>query len=181
MRIVLACLAFVVSGSLLTASAGLAADPPPAGGTIYIQPLADGGYDPAMPAFVNAASEALTAKGFTVFDDPAHAGAVVELVLSRSDVGTGLAKARGQGASIIGTGVSVPLSTGASRVVSLQRTRLEMRIHRRGETGVAWNGAAVTVREAGVQNGTDDRVAADLTRALLQSYPVQPKEIVGVP
>ena len=41
-----------------------AAAAPPGGGTISIEPkTADGDYDRSMPAFVNAASDALAAKG----------------------------------------------------------------------------------------------------------------------
>ncbi len=160
----------------------LGAGVPPSGGTIAIEArTVDGRTDAALPAFEDAAAAALTARGFTVFDDSGHAAAVVELLLSRDRVGTGYAKATGQGASAFGAGVSVPLSTGASDLVRLQRTGLELRIHRRGETGTIWDGAAVTVRAAGTRNGTDAAVASDLSRALLLSYPAQPQGVVGVP
>lgn len=161
----------------------LSAEPPPAGGTISIEPrTGNGDYDPSMPAFVDAASKALTARSFTVFDDPGHAAAVVEMVVSRDDVGTGLAKVPGQqAASLIGTGVSIPLSTGDSQLVPLRRTRLELRIRRRGETNIVWDGTAVTVREAGTRGGTDTAVAADLIQALLEAYPAQPRDVIGVP
>jgi hypothetical protein len=163
--------------------AALRGNPPPNGGTIAIQPrTVDGNDDPSMPSFVDAVAAALTARGFTVFDDQDHAGAVVELVLSHGDVGTGLARVPGQrAASVAGTGIGIPLSTGDSELVHLQRTRLELRIRKRGETGFVWDGTAVTVREAGTKNGANETVAADLSRVLLQSYPVQPKDVVGVP
>jgi hypothetical protein len=159
------------------------ASPPPNGGTVSIDSkTVDGSYDAAMPSFVDAAAAALTAKGFTVFEDSGHAASVVELLLSQGNVGTGLARVAGQSApSVAGTGVALSLGTGNSELVHLQRTRLEIRIHRRGETGVAWDGVAVTVREAGSAKGSDATVAADLSRALLQSYPAEPKDIVGVP
>jgi hypothetical protein len=183
MRQGLGLLATVVLAWMSLGGSALGASPPPNGGTIAIEPeFVDGSYDTSMHAFVDAASEALTAKGFTVFDDPDHAAAVVVLMLSRSDVGTGLTRVPGERApSVIGTGVAVPLGTGASRQVSLRRTRLELHIRRRGETGFVWDGTAVTVREAGTPEGADATVASDLSRALLQSYPAQPKDVVGVP
>ncbi len=64
----------------------LGASPPPNGGTISIEPkTVDGDDDPSIHSFVDAAAEALTARGFTVFDDPDHAASVVELPLSRSN------------------------------------------------------------------------------------------------
>jgi hypothetical protein len=168
---------------------GSLAAAPPSGGTISIEPkTADGEYDPATVSFVNAASDALAAKGFTILQDSGHAAYVAELVLSRTDVGTGKAKAiRGSsaiqpGASPgVGAGVTIPFSTGQSRLVPLQRTTLEMRIHKRGEATILWNGAAVTVRAAGTKKGADDAVAAALSEAVLRSYPAKVEDLVGVP
>jgi hypothetical protein len=175
-------LATIALGLAPIGGAVLHAATPPDGGTISIEAkTVDGSYDASLPSFVDAVSQMLTARGFTVFDDAGHAASVVELLLSRDRVGTGMGKASGQGVSAFGTGVSVPLSTGASDLVRLQRTRLELRIHKRGETGIVWDGAAVTVREAGMRKGIDATVASDLTRALFQSYPAQPKDVVGVP
>ena len=177
--------AIVIATLALAPMAGgaLHASAPPDGGTISIDPqTVDGRDDPAMPTFVDAVSKALTARGFTVFEDPGHAASVIELLVSRSDVGTGLSRVPGQkAASVAGAGVGIPLGTGNSQSVRLQRTRLEMRIHRRGETGVVWDGVAVTVRGAGTAKGNDATVAADLCGALLQSYPAQPRDVVGVP
>jgi hypothetical protein len=161
----------------------LAAAPPPNGGTIAIETKTDDGDDdPATHSFVDAASEALTAKGFTVFDDPAHAAYVAELTLSRAAVGTGMAKVPGDASvSAIGTGLVVPLSTGASSLATLERTRLEIRIRKRGEDGVVWDGTAVTVRTAGTRKGTEETVASALSQALLRSYPAEPTDVVGVP
>lgn len=157
--------------------------PPPSVGTIAIEPrTADGDFDPAMHTFVDAASQALTARGFTVLEDPAHAAYAVELVLSRAGVGTGLGKdPNGVSAFGAGTGVVVPLSTGNSNIVTLRRTKLEMRIRKRGETGLVWDGAAVTVRTAGTRKGTDEAVASDLSAALLSNYPIEPRDVIGVP
>jgi len=168
----------------------LAAADPPAGGTISIQrKTADGEYESSMPAFVNAATEALAAKGFTILEDPGHAAYVGELTLSRAEVGTGTAKASkgrtdampgGAGGSV-GAGVIIPLPTGKSRLVPLQRVQLELRIRKRGEDGIVWHGAAVTVRAGGTKKGADEVVAADLSNALLRSYPAVPEDVVGVP
>ncbi len=181
------CTGLVLGGALalspLICGASLAASPPPRGGTIAIEPrTGDGEYDPAMPSFVDAASAALTARGFTILDDPTHTAYVVELTLSRAGVGTGLGKDPG-GASVgvAGTGVVVPFSTGQSNVVTLQRTRLEFRIRKRGEDGAVWDGAAVTVRATGTRKGTDETVASDLSKALLQSYPDEPGDVIGIP
>lgn len=135
-----------------------------------------------MPLFVDAASEALTAKGFTIFDDPSHAAYLAELTLSRAAVGTGLGRdPQGASAGMAGTGVVVPLSTGQSSVITLERTRLEMRIRRRADGGIVWTGAAVTVRGTDTRQGNAQKVAADLSEALLHSYPSEPGNIVGVP
>ena len=154
---------------------------PPTGGTVSIEP-ASGDAGMAMRPFRDAIAAALTARGFTILDDPGHAASVVELAVHRDDVGLGLAKpAGGRGPSMMGTGIAVPLGSGASQQVRLQRTRLEMRIRRRGGTALVWHGAAVTVREAGTRKGAPDTVAADLGAGLLRSYPVQPGDVVGVP
>jgi len=162
----------------------------PTGGTISIEPRnADGEYDPATSTFVNAAGEALAARGFTILEDPGHSAYVAELILSRAEVGTGTAKAAtgkalagpgGAGGSV-GVGVVIPLSTGKSRLVPLVRTRLELRLHKRGEADAVWDGTATTVRAAGTAKGADAAVAADLVAALLRTYPAEPEGIVGVP
>jgi len=155
---------------------------PPAGGTIAIEPMtADGEYDPTLHIFADAASQALTAKGFTVFNDPAHAAYWGELILSRAAVGTGLAKDPHAPSISAGAGLVVPMSTGNSTVVTLQRTRLELRIRKRDEKAAVWDGTAVTVRATGTRKGADETVASDLSAALLHAYPVQPEDVVGVP
>jgi hypothetical protein len=114
---------------------------------------------------------------------------VAELTLSRVDVGTGTAKVPtgksavmpGGASGSVGAGVIFPLSTGQSTLVPLQRTRLEMRIRKRGEDNVVWHGAAVTIRAAGTRKGADELVASDLSQAVLRSYPAEPEDVVGVP
>lgn len=162
---------------------------PPDGGTISIEPkTADGEYDPAMPSFISAASEALATKGFTILEDPGHAAYVAELILSRAEVGTGAAKASGGGPAVmpgnapgVGAGVTIPLSTGKSRLVPIERTRLEIRIRKRGQDGIVWDGAAITVRENGTRRGAIEMIATDLSEASLRSYPTEAQDDVGVP
>ena len=163
---------------------------PPDGGTISIEPkTANQDYDPSLRQFVDAAAQALAARGFTILDGSGHAAYVAELTLSRGEVGTGLAKvpADSKGASPsgasggVGAGVTIPFSTGQSRLVPLERTWLELRIRRRGEVESVWHGTAVAVRSTGAANGSDGRVAADLTEAMLRTYPAEPEGVVGVP
>ena len=172
-----------VAAALAATTAGAAPVAPPQGGTISIQPkTTDGDYDASLTAFADAAAAALAARDFTVLDDTGHAAYVVELLLGREDIGTGLARVPGQrAAAVVGLGVAVPLSTGRSDVVPLRRTRLEMRVRRRGEAAIVWDGAAVTIREASTRTGADGAVATDLVGALLQAYPAQPRTVIGVP
>jgi len=167
----------------LWSEGALSAAPPPNGGTVAIEPnTADGENDPAMPSFVAAASEALTAKGFTIFDDPAHAAYVAQLTVKRAGVGTGFGRdPDAPSVGLAGAGVAVPLSTGNSSMVTLQRTQLEIRILHRADGIVVWDGTAVTVRPAGARKGPGQTVAADLSKALLESYPTVPTGDIGVP
>jgi hypothetical protein len=163
---------------------------PPDGGTVSIEAkTVDGTPDMPLATFVEGASEALAAKGFTILQDSGHAAYVAELTLSRVDSGAGTAKVATSGAAMtpgilggaVGTGVNIPLGTGKSRVVPLQRTRMELRMHKRGEGAILWQATAVTVRAGGTEAGADARVASDLSQALLRSYPIQPDGVVGVP
>ena len=163
--------------------------PPPTGGTISIAVNAIEGADGApTAAFVNATGEALAGRGFTILDDPGHAAFVAELTLSRVEVGTSSAKVRAGGSSIlpgasagVGAGVVIPLSRGETRLVPLQRIRLDVNIRKRGEDGVVWHGAAMTIRAVGTRKGTDDVIASDLSQAVLRSYPAAAEGVVGVP
>lgn len=165
------------------------AAPLPTGGTVAIEPkTASGDYDPALQAFAAAASDAFAGRGFTTLSDPDHAALTAELILTRSDVGTGTARAPTGGASATpgalgsaGVGVAIPLATGKSQLVALRRTRLELRLRRRGAPAIVWQGAAVTVRAADAKRGSDAAVAADLARALLAAYPAQPVPEIGIP
>jgi hypothetical protein len=158
------------------------AAPPPNGGTIAIEPrTANGEYDRSMPSFVGAAEAALTARGFTILDDPAHAASVAVLTLARVDVGTGLGKDPHSGPHVlVGPGVIVPLSTGDSHIAALTRTSLELQISDRARS-VVWDGTAVTVRQADTRTGTNGAVASDLSQALFHAYPAIPRSVIGVP
>jgi len=168
----------------------LSAASPPSSGTISIEARAAGADDPSMRSFVIAAGEALGAKGFTILPDAGHAAYVAELTLTRVDLGTSKAKAlTGSSSSItpgvvpgaVGTGIKVPLATAKSRLVALQQIRLEIRIRKRGEENILWDGSALTVRPAGTRKGGDDIVAADLSEAVLRSYPAEVRDVIGVP
>jgi hypothetical protein len=175
-------LAWVWGGSLSAAS-------PPGGGTISIEARTAEPDASAMRPFVVAAGEALGAKGFTILPEPGHAAYVAELTLSRVDLGPGEARALKGTSTItpgavpgaVGAGATVPLSTGKTRLVPLQRIRLEMRIRRRGEESILWDGAALTVRAAGTRKGADEIVAADLSEAVLRIYPAETGGVVSVP
>jgi len=184
--------AIVTAGMVLASMWGgsLSAASPPSGGTISIEPRAGEGDASAMRPFVVAANEALGAKGFTILPDSGHSAYVAELTLTRVDLGTSKAKALiGSSSSVtpgvvpgaVGAGATVPLATGKSRLVALQRIRLEIRIRKRGEDSILWDGAALTVRAAGTRKGADEIVAADLSQAVLRSYPAEPGDVVGVP
>jgi hypothetical protein len=162
---------------------------PPGAGTISVEvKTADGAFDSSTAAFVNAISDALAAKGLTTLDDPGHAAFVAEATLSRAEVGTrttrarpGSYAARTTGSAGVGAGFAVALPAGQTRLVPLQRVRLEMRIRKRGEEGVLWSGVALTVRAAGTPKGADDVVASDLSGAVLRSYPATSEGVATVP
>ena len=166
-----------------------AAAPPPRGGTISIEPRdASGDYDPSTQTFVDAAAQALAARGFTILHDPGHSAYVAELFLSRDDSGTakarapaGRAAATPGGSPGVGVGGAIPFSTGRSRLVPLRRSQMGVTIRQRGDADGAWPGAAMTVRSAGAREGADSRVASDLSEAILRAYPAQAAEVVGVP
>jgi hypothetical protein len=164
----------------------LAAAVPPIGGTVSIE-FAGDDNSASRAAFAEALGEVLAAKGMTVLQDEGHAAYVVELKLMREEVGTGSAKvARGKveflpGALGVGAGATLPLSAGETRLVPLQRVRIDMRIRKRGESEAVWTGAALTVRAAGTPKGSDAAVATDLSQALLRVYPAQPGDVIAIP
>jgi hypothetical protein len=142
----------------------------------------------SVPIFIDMVGEAFAAKGFTTIEAPGRAGLVADLILSRDRVGTGTAKvaragsgAAGGAGSAVGIGMNVILPTAKTRVVPLQLTRLEVRIHNRDEPGILWQGAAITVRPAGTPKGQDAAVASDLIAALLREYPATPESVISVP
>ena len=180
----------VTGMSLTPIHGGSLSAAPPSGGTVSIEPrTADGDYDASMHSFLEATAEALAARGFTILADPGHAAYVAELILSRGEVGTGLTKAASEHAAVapggdftaVGAGLTIPFSTGQSRLVALERTKLELRLRKRDDKRVIWDGAAVTVRAAGTRKGSAGTVASNLSEAVLQNYPAEPEGVVGVP
>jgi len=168
----------------------LSAAAPPTSGTISIEASDnDAALDRSIPAFVNALGEAFDTKGFTVLEQPGHAAYVVELRLNRADVGIGTAKvptesssvSPGGAANAVGVSARIPFGTGKSTLVPLQRTQLEIRVRKRDDQNVLWQGAAITVRAGGTRKGQDATVASDLSTALLRAYPTQPEGVIGVP
>ena len=183
-------MAAAMAATALLWGGALRAATPPMMGTVSVE--AKGGEDQlgasVMTTFANAVGQAFEAHGFVDLGDPGHAALVVEYSVDREDVGTGRAKgvtgpatAQGGAPGGVGVGVRIPFSTGNSTVVALQRTRLMVRLHKRGDDTVLWQGAAVTVRGAGTKKGADEAVATDLSEALLRFYPNQPPEMIGVP
>jgi len=162
---------------------------PPTSGTLSIEAqAAEPDLAASMPAFVEAIGDALTSRGFTLLEEPGHAAFVVEIGVTRDQVGTASTKVPASHAQVlpggspaVGVGVVVPFPTGRSTLVPLQRTRLDIRLRKRGEDGVSWQGAAVTVRAARTAKGGDKAVAADLAQAILRAYPTQPEDVIGVP
>jgi len=162
---------------------------PPTAGTVSIEAnAASPELGDSIPAFVNAIGDALNVKGFTVLEEPGHAAFVAELKVSRVEVGTGSARVATSHSEVLpgasagaGLGIIVPLPTGKSTLVPLQRTQVEIRIRRRGEDSVAWQGTAITIRAAGTSRGQDNKVASDLAQALLANYPAEPEGVIGLP
>ncbi len=172
----------VLTGVALTLTPLVPAGPPAHGGTVFVAAAnAREGDETSTQMSANAASAALGAKGFTFLDDPNHAAYVADVVVSRTDVGTGQERIHASRASMMGTGVNVPFATGQSRLVPLERTEMSISIRRRGETRALWHGAAVTIRSASAPAGAAETVASALSAAALRIYPAESPEPVGVP
>lgn len=166
----------------LTASPTFAVQASPAiGGTVAITtpPVRNG--DPSAAVSSDAVAKAFGLRGFTILPDPAHAAYVAEVITTRTAVGTAVAQSPTGQPLATGGGLSIPLSKGRSVLVALQRTRVEIRLRRRGEQAVLWHGAAVTVRSAGASDGGGDQVAFALSQAALSSYPTQTSVEISVP
>ena len=157
----------------------------PTGGTISVSMREDAsGQAGASDAFVDAATIALSDKGFTLLDD-GHAALVMELTIRSTDVGTGTGPvdksssdlAAGGVRGAVGSHFTLPVPSGKTRLVALQRMELEMRLHKRGDEAVLWRGSAVTVRP----EGNSTAVASALCNALLRAYPEQSEAVIGVP
>ena len=155
---------------------------PRAGGTISVTATTrTEGADPLTTVSTDAATTALGQRGFTILNDPAHAAYSAEVITSRTEVGTSVAKGRTGPALATGAGVNIPLSRGKSVLVPMLRTEVEIRIRRRGNPAVLWHGAAMTVRSAAARDGGADQVAFALSQAALSSYPTQTKAAISIP
>jgi len=179
---------------VLVAGPAFSAEPLPPG-TISVEPAAfEADVGSSMPAFVEAVGTALAAREFTLLGGTGHGRFVADLRLSRVEVGTTTAKVKTKpvafvpggtpfqaNGSVVGGGLNFLLPTSKSKTVSLQQTRLEIRIMKRGENTVLWQGTAVTVRAANTLEGQDSAVASALSEAIFRSYPAQSDDPVSVP
>ena len=168
--------------ALLTAAAHASAATPPSGGTIAVTSSDDADPD---DAFERRAREAATARlgdrGFTILNDRDHAAYVAEVITSRSNVGTSVTRARRDAPAVLGSGVNIPLASGKSSFVAMQRTTIEIRIRKRGSPAVLWHGSAVTVRAGEPTAARAERLAAELSQAALSSYPVVTETAISIP
>lgn len=168
-----------------------AAAAPPMGGTMSVEArpadeIQNGSTDNIRPEnFRDAAVNALSQRGFTLLEGTGHAAYSMELIIRTSQVGSGDARVAPSSPSFISGGAAkaagsifkLPIPSGKSRLVPLERTQLDMVVRKRGETEAVWRGAAVTVRSAGAPGD----IASDLCGALLRAYPAQSDAVIGVP
>jgi hypothetical protein len=159
---------------------------PPAEGTIAVEAKnIDGSQNAYSDIFRDAAASALATRGFTLLDGPSHAAFRMEVIVRMSEVGVGNAKVAPSHPDLISGGVAgavgsifkVPIPSGKSRNVALEKTQLDMILRKRGAEEVIWRGTAVTVRPAETQGN----VASALCNALLRAYPSQSEDVLGVP
>jgi hypothetical protein len=151
-------------------------------GTVAIAPQT--GYadeDPLDQVSADAALTALGMRGFTLLNDPAHAAYIAEVITTRTEVGTAVAKASTERPYMTGGGVNVPISGRKSVLTPLQRTMIEIRLRERGSERIIWHGAAMTVRSEGARDGGPEQVAYALSQAVLSSYPAQTSAAISVP
>lgn len=171
------------------ASASASPAVPPAGGTISVErSVVDDLPESATAGIIDAVGAALASKGFTLLGDRGHSAYVVELAVDRAEIGTGSAKVRGARGAVtpgspggVGAGVTLPLPGARSRIVPLERVKLDLWIRKRGGAAVLWHGAAVTVRPGGGDHGRYDTIASDLGEAILRTYPSAPPGLLSVP
>jgi hypothetical protein len=171
----------LIATTLAAAHAAALQASPVVGGTVAITTPSAREGEPSAAISSDAAAKAFGLRSFTILNDPAHAAYVAEVITTRTAVGTAVAQGRAGQALATGGGVSIPISKGKSILVPLQRTRVEIRLRRRGETEVLWHGAAVTVRSAAAPDGSADQVAFALSQAALSSYPTQTVGEISVP
>lgn len=176
--------------ALLLGAAGMSIPPlaaaPPMEGTVSVDVTGvEAGQDISPDQLRDAASSALSDKGFTLLDDAGHAAFTMALAVRLSDVGTGTAAIPTQGpdvmkdgvAGAVGSGVRIAVPSRKSRLVALERTQLDMTLRKRGSDAPVWHGTAVTVRSADARASA----LAALCDALMRAYPAQSDAVIGVP
>jgi hypothetical protein len=159
---------------------------PPVEGTMSVEATTmDGGPAPSPDIYRDAAARALADKGFTLLEGAGHAAFTMQLAVSTSEAGTGEAQVATSGSKVakggvsgaVGSAFNIPMPSGKSRLVALERTQLDMTLRKRGSEEIVWHGTALTVRSAATPGTTAD----DLCNALLRQYPAQPEAVIGVP
>lgn len=169
----------------LAPMAGLAA-PGPRGGTIAVSalPRPDPNPDPGdrlAASVTDRVTATLATKGFTLLPDPDHAAYLAEVSVERADIGTSTVSGAADRALVTGAGVNIPLSRGRAVLAPLQRITVQVRIRRRGEPAVLWQGAAMTVRSGAMRGRAADDLSSSLSQAALSAYPVQAAGTISIP
>ncbi|WP_156347957.1 hypothetical protein [Sphingomonas sp. Leaf231] len=156
--------------------------PPQGGGTVAVISPTDADHDEGWSRISReAALMVLGDKGFTLLDDRDHAAYVAEVITTRSQVGTSVAKARGETPVVAGASVSIPIARRKSVLVPMQRTMIEIRLRKRGGATAFWQGSAVTVRAGKTSGALAERLAFELSQAALSSYPGTTAGTISIP
>jgi hypothetical protein len=165
-----------------------AAEPPPtlSPGTIAVRPpppprKGQSADDP----FGDAVLSALSDKGFTPIPDVEHARYVATVTLRRVAQGSVLSK-EGSSAplpmmSAGGGGVSVALGSGKARVGELVQSEMDVRLSRRGDAGVIWQGRVTTNQVSGTRADEPRALADRLATALFRNFPQPSGLVISVP
>ena len=145
--------------------------------------------DAAEAVFANAVEGALIDSGFLLIPDADHARSVATVVVRRTVRGTARTKAARPKASAgggmtfgtgVGLGVRVPFGS-AVVVGQLIATELTVRIARRGGTGPAWEGRAVTYQVGGTRGDDPATLAKKLSDAIFRNLNGPSGVLVSVP
>ncbi|KQN19255.1 hypothetical protein ASE86_12120 [Sphingomonas sp. Leaf33] len=161
------------------------------GGTIGVErpaPPRDRGAAAADGATAEAIESALVDAGFTVIPSARNARHVARYTLTRVAKGSALAKgARSPaigmpgGVNGMGAGVSIALGGGKMNVGTMVETQMALTITRRGESGPAWEGRAVTYGVTGTSGDDPATVARKLAAALTRNFAAPSGVLVSVP